>query len=151
MTLFTLSFPPSNTTSAPSRNLDMWVLLTSPHLLTTVAFVDYSTAYPKVHRDRLLSILLHNGIVRHVWHHLGTRIDTIRLGVLHPNIREDETLDILRGLPQGSRFSPTLHSASENPFRGLRAFQNGCSRTRSHADASTHKKGASFASSDTFA
>jgi len=31
-----------------------------------VAFVDYSTAYPSVHRDRLSSILLHNGIVGHI-------------------------------------------------------------------------------------
>jgi len=31
---------------------------------------------------------------------------------------------------------------SENPFGGLRAFQNGFARTRSDADASTHKKGA---------
>jgi len=31
---------------------------------------------------------------------------------------------------------------SENPFGGLPAFQNGFARTRSDADASTHKKGA---------
>jgi len=46
---------------------------------TYVAFVDYSTAYPSVHRDRLSSILLHNGIVGHVLHHLRARIDTVRL------------------------------------------------------------------------
>jgi len=38
--------------------------------------------------------------------------------------------------------SETFHF-SENPFGGLRAFQNGFARTRSDADASTHKKGAS--------
>jgi len=75
---------------------------------TYVAFVDYSTAYPSVHRDRLSSILLHNGIVGHMWHHLRARIDNIRLRVLHPHIQEHQTVDILRGLPEGSRLSPTL-------------------------------------------
>jgi len=75
---------------------------------TYVAFVDYSTAYPSVHRDRLSSILLHNGIASHMWHHLRARIDNIRLRVLHPNIQEHQTVDILRGLPEGSRLSPTL-------------------------------------------
>jgi len=74
---------------------------------TYVAFVDYSTAYPSVHGDRLSSILLHNGIVGHMWHHLRARIDNIRLRVLHPNIQEHQTVDILRGLPEGSRLSPT--------------------------------------------
>ena len=73
-----------------------------------MAFVDYSTAYPSVHRDRLSSILLHNDIVGHMWHHLRARIDTVRLRVLHPNIREHQTVDILRALPEGSRFSPIL-------------------------------------------
>ena len=77
---------------------------------TYVAFVDYSTAYPSVHRDRLSSMLLHNGIVGHMWHHLRARIDNIRLRVLHPNIQEYQTVDILRGLPEGSRLSPTLFS-----------------------------------------
>ena len=75
---------------------------------TYVAFVDYSTAYPPVHRDRLSSILLHNGIVGHMWYHLRARIDNIRLLVLHPNIQEHQTVDILRGLPEGSRLRPTL-------------------------------------------
>ena len=75
---------------------------------TYVAFVDYSTAYPSVHRDRLSSILLHNGIVGHMWHHLRARIDNIRLRVLHPHIQEHQTVDILRGLPEGDRLSPTL-------------------------------------------
>jgi len=55
---------------------------------TYVAFVDYSTAYPSVHRDRMSSILLHNGTVGHMWQHLRARIETIRLQVLYPNIRE---------------------------------------------------------------
>jgi len=94
-TLSTRSFPPSNATS----------IFQKP---TYVAFVDYSTAYPSVHIIRLSSILLHNSIVGHMWHHLRARIDNIRLGVLHPNIQEHQTVDILRGLPAGSRLSPTL-------------------------------------------
>ena len=43
-----------------------------------------------------------------MWHHLRARIDNIRLRVLHPNIQKHQTVDILRGLPQGSRLSPTL-------------------------------------------
>jgi len=62
---------------------------------TYVAFVDYSTAYPSLHRDGLSSILLYNGIVGHMWQHLGARIDNIRLRVLHPNIPEHQTVAIL--------------------------------------------------------
>ena len=43
-----------------------------------------------------------------MWHHLRARIDNIRLRVLHPIIQEHQTVDILRGLPEGSRLSPTL-------------------------------------------
>ena len=77
-----------------------------------VAFLDYSTAFPSVRRDRMSSILLHNGIVGHMWHHLRTRIDNIRRQVFHPNIQEHQTVDILRGLPEGSRLSPTLFGIS---------------------------------------
>jgi len=75
---------------------------------TYVAFLNYSTAQPSVHRDRLSSILLHNGIVGHMWHHLRACIYNIRLRVLHPNIQEHQTVYIRRGLPEGSRLSPTL-------------------------------------------
>jgi len=43
-----------------------------------------------------------------MWHHLRARIENIQLRVLHPNIQEHQTVDILRGLPEGSRLSPTL-------------------------------------------
>jgi len=43
-----------------------------------------------------------------MWHHLRARIDNVRLRVLHPNIQEHQTVDILRGLTEGSRLSPTL-------------------------------------------
>jgi len=38
-------------------------------------------------RNRLLSILLHNSMVGHMWHHLRARIDNIRLRILRPNIQ----------------------------------------------------------------
>jgi len=43
-----------------------------------------------------------------MWYRLRARIDNIRLRVLHPNIQKHPTVDILRGLPEGSRLSPTL-------------------------------------------
>ena len=55
-------------------------------------------------------ILLRNCIVGHLWHHIRTRVDAVWLRVLYPNIREHQTVDILRRLPEGSRLSPTLFS-----------------------------------------
>jgi len=73
-----------------------------------VAFVDYSTAYPSVHRDGLSSTLLKNDIRGNMWYHLRARFDKIKLQVLHPGISARHTVHILRGLPEGSRLSPTL-------------------------------------------
>jgi len=73
-----------------------------------VAFIDYSTAYPSVHRDGLSSTLLKNDIRGNMWHHLRARFDKIKLRVLHPGISARHSVDILRGLPEGSRLSPTL-------------------------------------------
>jgi len=75
---------------------------------TYVAFIDYSTAYPSVHRDGLSSTLLKNDIRGNMWHHLWARFHKIKLQVLHPGISAHHTVDILRGLPEGSRLSPTL-------------------------------------------
>ena len=41
-------------------------------------------------------------------HHLRARVDKIKLRVLHPGISAHRTVDILRGVPEGSRLSPTL-------------------------------------------
>jgi len=75
---------------------------------TYVAFIDYSTAYPSVHRDGLSSTLLKNHIRGNMWHHLRARFDKVKLRVLHPGISARHTVDILTGLPEGSRLSPTL-------------------------------------------
>jgi len=65
-----------------------------------VAFVDYSTAYPSVHRDGLSSTLLKNDIQGNMWYHLRARFDKIKLRVLHPGISACHTVDIFRGLPE---------------------------------------------------
>jgi len=46
---------------------------------TYVAFIDYTTAYPSVHRDGLSSTLLKTDIRGNMWHHLRARFDTIKL------------------------------------------------------------------------
>jgi len=74
----------------------------------TQSFIDYSTAYPSVHRDGLSSTLLKNDIRGNMWHHLRARFNKIKLQVLHPGISTHHTVDILRGLLEGSRLSQTL-------------------------------------------
>ena len=82
-----------------------WTLSDSP---TYVAFLDYSTAYPSVHRGRLAVLLYQFNIVGKMWHHLCNRFQRVKLRVLHPGIAPHQTVQILRGLPEGSRLSPTL-------------------------------------------
>ena len=73
-----------------------------------MAFVDHSTVYPSVHRDGLSSNSLKNDIRGNKWHHLRARFDKIELRVLYPGISAHHTVNILRGLSEGSRLSPTL-------------------------------------------
>ena len=40
--------------------------------------------------------------------HLRARFQSVFIRVLHPGIRESHSVEILRGLPEGSRLSPTL-------------------------------------------
>jgi len=82
MTLSTLSFPPSNTTSIHLPESTYY----------SVAFVDYFTTYPSVHQDKLSSILLHNGIVGLMWYYLRVCINNIRLRVLHADIQASENI-----------------------------------------------------------
>jgi hypothetical protein len=42
------------------------------------------------------------------WHHLCARFSKVKIRVLHPGIAFHHTVPILRGLPKGSRLSPTL-------------------------------------------
>ena len=73
-----------------------------------VAFIDYSTAFPSVFRHKLMCLLFNHGILGRMWMHLRARIWSIKIRVLHPGIPASEKVDILRGLPEGSRLSPTL-------------------------------------------
>ena len=75
---------------------------------TYVAFLDYSTAFPSVHRERLLASLSDQGIVEKMWMHLRARFQSVHIRDLNPGIRERNSVEILRGLPEGSRLSPTL-------------------------------------------
>ena len=43
-----------------------------------------------------------------MWHQLCNRFQRVKLRVLHPDIAPHQTVPILRGLPEGSRLSPTL-------------------------------------------
>jgi len=61
---------------------------------TYVAFIDYSTVYPSVHRDGLSSTLLKNNIRGNMWHYLRARFDKIKLRVLHPGISACHTVYI---------------------------------------------------------
>jgi len=68
---------------------------------TYVAFIDNSTAHPSVHRNGLSSALLKNDIQGHMWHHLRARFDKTTLRVLHTSLPAHQTVEILRGLPEG--------------------------------------------------
>ena len=75
---------------------------------TYIAFLDYTTAFPSVHRERLLQLLHDTGVTGKMWTHLKTRFTSVHIRVLHPGIRTSKSVEILRGLPEGSRLSPTL-------------------------------------------
>jgi hypothetical protein len=84
------------------------IQLALSRLPTYVAIIDYTTAYPSVHRDSLYYHLHSCGIRGHIWHQMRARLSKIMVQVLHPNISKDTYTTILRGLPEGSRLSPTL-------------------------------------------
>ena len=43
-----------------------------------------------------------------MWKHLRERFHIVKVHVLHPRIPKSSSVDILRGVPEGSRLSPTL-------------------------------------------
>ena len=47
-----------------------------------------------------------------MWKHLRERFHTVKVYVLHPRIPKSSSVDILRGVPEGSRLSPTLFGIS---------------------------------------
>jgi len=71
-------------------------------------FVDFTTAYPSVHREKLQMILKESGITGKMWELLKENSRKMRIRVLHPLITARNEVEVLRGLPEGSRLSPTL-------------------------------------------
>jgi len=71
-------------------------------------FIDYSTTYPSVHRERLGLTLKNYKITGKIWHLLEENSRSVRVWVLHALIDQNDEVDILRGLPEESRLSPTL-------------------------------------------
>ena len=71
-------------------------------------FVDFATAYPSVHRTRLARTLKNYNITGKIWHLVKENSRKVRIRVLHALIAAGDEVDILRGLPEGSRLSPTL-------------------------------------------
>ena len=68
--------------------------------------MNFSTAYPAVHRNCFSLNLYKTGISGKLW-----RIQTCKnifVRILRPIIPENEYKEVLRGFPQGSRLSPTL-------------------------------------------
>jgi len=77
-------------------------------LATYFVFCDFSTAFQSIHRGKLLSQLCKENIVVRMWKHLRERFHVVKVRVLHPWIPTTSSVNILRGVPEGSRLSPTL-------------------------------------------
>jgi len=75
---------------------------------TYCCVIDYTTAYPSVHRERLALILKDNNINGKMWNLLRENSKRVRIRVLHSLIPASSEEPISRGLPEGSRLSPTL-------------------------------------------
>jgi len=71
-------------------------------------FIDFATAYPSVHRERLGLTLNNYKITGKIWHLLKESSRSIRVRILHALIDHNDEVDILLGLPEGIRLSPTL-------------------------------------------
>jgi len=82
--------------------------ITQKGLSANVAFCDFSTAFPSIHRGKLLSLLCKENIVGQLWKHLTERFQIVEVRVLHPRISKNGSVAILRGVPEGRRLSPTL-------------------------------------------
>ena len=75
---------------------------------TYVAFIDYTTSFPSVFRHKLLCLLFENKIFGRMWKHLRVRFWSAYVRVLHPGIPAHERVEVLPGLPEGSKLSPIL-------------------------------------------
>jgi len=78
--------------------------ITQKGLPTYVAFCDFSTAFPSIHRGKVLLLLCKENIVGH----LTERFQVVKVRVPHPRISKNNSVAILRGVPEGSGLSPTI-------------------------------------------
>jgi len=65
-------------------------------------FFDFFTGYKSVHRERLGLTLKNYKITGNFWHLLKENSQSVRVGVLHALIGQNNEVDILSGLPEGS-------------------------------------------------
>jgi len=92
---------------------------------THVAFVDYSTAYPSVHRDGLSFNLLKNDIRGNMWHHLRARFAKLSSeSRLHPGISAHHTVNVLRPTIFGKFVADLVHELTAKfPQGGTQKIQ----------------------------
>ena len=65
-------------------------------LATYVALCDFSTAFPSIHRGKLLSLLWKENIVERMCKHLTERFHTVKVRVLHLRIPKSSSVECLR-------------------------------------------------------
>ena len=75
---------------------------------THCAFIDFETAYPSVHRDRLSCLSFAAGFWGKIWRLIRTSYHNVFVRVLHLCIPASSREEILRGIPEGSKLSPPL-------------------------------------------
>jgi hypothetical protein len=75
---------------------------------TYCCFIDFSTAYPSVHKERLALLLQKHAITGKILNLLQENSRRVRIRFLISLISEDDEVEILRGLAEGTRLSPTL-------------------------------------------
>ena len=68
------------------------------------------TSQPSIHRGKVLLLLCQENIVLlgRMWKHLRERFQVVKVRVLHPRVSKNSSVAMLRGVPEGSRLSPTL-------------------------------------------
>ena len=87
-----------------------------------VAFCDFSTAFPSIHGGKLLSQLWKEIFLGRMWKHLRERFHVVKVCVLVQRIPTTSSVNILHGVPEGSRLSPTLFGIFvADLIHGLRA------------------------------
>jgi len=87
----------SSTKNVPSKNPPTWLSSTTPP--PTLLFIVMASPLPYL---RMIFKATYGTIS------VRARLDKIMLRVIHPGISARHTVDILRGLPEGSRRRPTL-------------------------------------------